>query len=343
MTTPGGPRRFNLFDVSIAAFVLVLIPIAYGTYRLFRTPQPIITSVRPVPITKEERRVGGPTLTAKLKVQGSGLRPLLRATIDDTPALGFVFENPKSADVLVGAVPAGAHDLVLWDGVQEVARARHAITTQAAEAIRLRLVGTLVSLDRATADALRAGAAYPAPGPAATVLVRLGDIQPGRQQLSVGDSEIQVDVAGSWAREAVVSVPCDTDTTVANCAVGGRALASVPPPTVLIPGPVPLNFAVREVLPDTAPQTATVRVKFDASRDIIGRMKAGDRDSLLDERSAVVVTPGLDATLRLGADAASDGWRYRGRELKPGVTFTLTTSGYIATGTIVDVSTGAAR
>ena len=72
---------------------------------------------------QEERRVaGGNRLTAKLKVRGSGLRPMLRASIDGVPSLGFVFEDPNAADVLVGEVPPGAHDLILYDGVQEIAR-----------------------------------------------------------------------------------------------------------------------------------------------------------------------------------------------------------------------------
>jgi hypothetical protein len=125
-------KRFNLFDAAIAGFVIVLIPIAYGTYRLFRTPQPIIASVTLVEISKEERRVGGPNLTAKLKIQGSGLRPMLRASIDGTPAIGFVFENPNSADLLVGAEAPGPHDHVLYDGVQEVARAPKAVAIQPA-------------------------------------------------------------------------------------------------------------------------------------------------------------------------------------------------------------------
>ncbi len=116
-------RRFNPFDAAVAVFVIVLIPVAYGTYLLFRAPRPVITSVKQVEITKEERRIGGPLLVAKMKIRGSGLRPMLRATIDDAPALGFVFENPNSADLLVGAVPPGSHDLVLYDGVQEIARA----------------------------------------------------------------------------------------------------------------------------------------------------------------------------------------------------------------------------
>ena len=110
--------RFNLVDAAIGTVVLILIPIAYGTFLLFRSPAPQVASVTRVPITREERRLaGGSRLSAKLKVRGSGLRPMLRASIDDTPSLGFVFENPNSADVLVGEVAPGTHDLVIYDGV----------------------------------------------------------------------------------------------------------------------------------------------------------------------------------------------------------------------------------
>jgi len=121
-------KRPNLFDAAILVFVLVLIPIAYGTWMLFRAPRPTVSSVTRVDITREERRIGGPGLLAKFKVRGSGLRPLLRATIDDRPAIAFVLENSGSADLLVGATPPGVHDLVLYDGVNEVARAPKAVT-----------------------------------------------------------------------------------------------------------------------------------------------------------------------------------------------------------------------
>ena len=54
-------KRFNVFDAAVVAFVIVLIPIAYGTYLLFRAPKTVITAVKRVEIAKEERRVGGPT------------------------------------------------------------------------------------------------------------------------------------------------------------------------------------------------------------------------------------------------------------------------------------------
>jgi hypothetical protein len=138
-------KRVNLFDAAVAGFAIVLVPIAYGTFLLFRTPKPVITTVKRVDITKEERRVAGPNLVAKLKVQGSGLRPMLRASIDDAPAIGFVFENPNSADLLVGAVPPGSHDLVLYDGAQEVARAPKSVSLQPASTriatVRVRFEG----------------------------------------------------------------------------------------------------------------------------------------------------------------------------------------------------------
>ncbi len=65
---------------------------------------------------------------------------MLRASIDDTPAIGFVFENPNSADLLVGPTPPGAHDLVLYDGAQEVARARKAVVIEPASLPRTVMV-----------------------------------------------------------------------------------------------------------------------------------------------------------------------------------------------------------
>jgi hypothetical protein len=75
-------------------------------------------------------------------------------------------------------------------------------------------------------------------------------------------------------------------------------------------------------------------------------VRAGDRDDSLDARAAVVVdvTKGptsaeLDVTVKLGIDASPEGWRYRGRPIKAGAPFTLTTDRYVAGGTVLTVST----
>jgi hypothetical protein len=74
--------RLNLVDAAIGVFVLVLIPLGYMAFLLFRSSKPVIASVDPAPLTYiEDRASGGTQVSGKLKVRGSGLQPVLRATI----------------------------------------------------------------------------------------------------------------------------------------------------------------------------------------------------------------------------------------------------------------------
>ena len=58
-------------------------------------------------------------------------------------------------------------------------------------------------------------------------------------------------------------------------------------------------------------------------------------------------TPARVATLRLGADPSRDGWRYRGRLVKPGAPIALTTDRYVVNGSVLGIavheSDGSAR
>jgi len=321
--------RVNLFDAAVAAFVVVLLPIAYGTYLLFRTPTPRLESVASVPITREERRVaGGSLLTAKLKVRGEGLRPMLRATIDDTPALGFVFESPHSADVLVGSVPPGRHDFVLFDGVQEVARLPKAVEIRPLTAPRVSALGTVVQMERAVAESLSEGAVYPQRPE--DKIVKLG---PPRQ-----------DRDGLWQRRVEVLLRCDPDPDDQGCAVGGFPLRGPTLPTIRIAGPAgaSLLFVPTEVLPDAPAVAATVKVRFASAPEVVRAVRAGDRDECLDDRAAVVASvdrgrgaADVDATLRLGVDRSPDGWTYRGRLLKIGARIPFTTDTYVLDATLL--------
>jgi hypothetical protein len=325
--------RFNLVDAALAAAILLLVPVAYGTFLLFRSPAPRITSVARVPITSEERRVaGGSRLTAKLKVRGSGLRPMLRASIDSTPALGFVFEDPNSADVLVGEAPPGTHDFVLYDGVQEVARLPKSVTIEAEAPPRLAAVGTLVRMDQPTASALTTGAL--APSGATDAVVRLGP------PLAAPDG---------WQRAAEILLQCDPDPRDEGCAVGGVPMTRPPLPTIRLTGPSgsSLSFAVKELFPATPPVARRVVVRLASAPELLNMVRAGDRDDCLDDRAAVVVSVGgrrgaggvseVDVTLRLGVDGSPEGWRYRGRVMKTGAPFTLTTERYVLEGIVLSV------
>ena len=340
--------RVNLVDAAIGAFVLVLIPIAYGTFLLFRPATPRITSVARVPISMEERRLaGGSRLSAKLKVRGSGFRPMLRASIDQAPALGFVFENPNSADVLVGEAAPGPHDLVIYDGVQEVARAAGAVTIQAVPPARIRVTGTLFDLDEPTAGALRPGPLAAGDAASQAEIVQLGNVRAGRHRLTTANGSADVAVAGRFERPVVMVVQCDLDPQSEGCAVGGTTLAATPPPVIRLVGPAStaLSLAIDELLPIEPPRRAVARIRFVGAGEMLDLIRPGDRDDCLDERAAIVsavehrkADSGAavrDATLTLGTDDSRDGWRYRGRIVSPGATLMLRTTRYVTSGTVI--------
>lgn len=330
--------RINLVDGAVAAVVLLLVPLAYGTYLLFRPAVPRIDSVAPSAISREESRIAaGGRLTAKFKIKGTGFTPLLRARIGEVEALGFVFENPNSADILVGPVPPGSHDLVLMDGVQEVARAAGAISVQPEQTSFVRAVGWFTNLDAESAKALRAGLAFPESTPAFEVLA-IGSVQPARSRVRLAGSSIDRVVEGLVEREAVLTLRCDP-TADNPCTMGDRPENLQPPVLLSLPGPVRgLQFAVQELLPTTAPRPAGVRIRL-PSDTAAALVRVGDRDAFLDERAAVVTSAGgAMMTLRLGLDDTREGWRYRSQRVKAGAPFRFSTDRYEASGIIESVT-----
>ena len=332
--------RFNLVDTAAAVFVLGLIPAAYGTYLLFRPATPRITSVSRSEISKEERRVGSALLRTKLKVKGTGFNPLLRARVGDTPALGFVFENPNSADIMVGPMTPGAHDLVLLDGVQEVARAVGAVTIQEDRKTFIRAVGWLTMLDPAFAKDLKAGFGAPEGSPVFEV-VAVGPTKAARSRVSLAGSLADLPLEGRVEREVVLNLRCDPPGDLVNpCDTNGRTLAEVSPFVVSLPGF--LRFEAYELLPPTPPHPTRVEVRL--SGPAVGSIRAGDRDAFLDERAAAVTTVGtrqadsVIVTLDLGADETREGFRYRSQLLKPGAPFAFAPERYLAQGQVLSVT-----
>ncbi len=303
--------RVNLVDATVGAVILLLVPLVYGTYLLFKPTVPLIGSVSPSGITREEVRISaGGQLTAKFKVKGEGFTPLLRARIDNVDALAFVFETPNSADVLVGPLPPGAHDLVLVDGVQEVARAAGAITIQPSTSISIRAVGLLIRLDQELANAIRVGTALPEAAPAYRV-VALGPLGPDHRRVSLAGSTIEVPLP-TQVRSAVIDLQCDALQVDSPCTIedGGAS-----PVIISLPGPKRfINFAIDELLPATPPAKATIRVRLAPGSP--APVRPGDRDDLLDERAAIVsaVNAGV-VTLDAGVDQGHGGWQYRGQRL----------------------------
>lgn len=335
--------RINLVDASVAAVILLLIPLAYATFLLFKPAAPRITGVAPSSISKEEQRISaGGKLVAKFKIKGEGFTPLLRARIGDTDALGLVFETPNSADVLVGPVSPGAHDLVLLDGVQEVARARGAITIQESNTTSIRVVGWLTDLDDELVKTIQVGTALPEGSPAYRILA-LGPLVPGYRRISLAGSSVELPMPGTHARAAVVAVVCDAMLGDNPCTAGERFENRSAPVIISLPGGGRLfNLAIDELLPPTPPTKATLRVRQSAVSPTM--VRTGDRDSLLDERAAIVTAvTGDTITLDAGIDRDHDGWRYRGQRLRPGARFVFNTDRYEVSGVVVSIEIAVAK
>lgn len=114
--------RVNLLDAAVVLFVVVLVPLAYGSWVLFRQPPPIIDGV-------------SPTLLAAFRdgqyvhMRGRYFRPYLRANVGPR-AVTFLFESPDSAQVQLPGFDPGVYDVVLYEFGKEVARYSKAVTVE---------------------------------------------------------------------------------------------------------------------------------------------------------------------------------------------------------------------
>jgi hypothetical protein len=326
--------RFNLIDAAVGAFVLLLLPIGYATFLLFRPARPQIDSVTRVAIGIEESRVaGGSYVSAKLKVRGSGFNPLLRARIGETNAVGFVFESPNSADVLVGLVPEGRHDLVLYDGVQEVARARNAIEIQAEGAPWVRAFGWVTRLDKSRAETLTPGFASEPRAPGAFRVVAIGPPQTARARLAVGTKAADLPLPDLLERPAEMLLRCDWPSTDA-CNIGGETLRRPPPVIINLPGGY--LFEIDDIAP---PDEATPAVAHLRLQSLPAGLAVGDRDAIISSSAAeLTAINGQTITVKLGVHQSREGWRYRGQLLTPGDTLILRTDRHAISGTVIDVS-----
>lgn len=332
--------RVNIVDAAVGLFLVLVIPLAYGTALLFRPASPRIESVSRVDITNEERRImgGGSLLTAKLKLKGTALNPMLRAYIDESPALAFVFENPNSADILVGQVAPGAHDLVLFDGVQEVARAKGAIVIDSPSTRTVRAEGWLTNLDPALASQIDVDYSFPPPSGVHRV-VAIGEARPALSRMRLSGVDAYLPIAARVERRVVVLLQCDPQgadfrTGQEPCTVGGQPVAGVGPVSVVMPGPVAIGFAIEEIFPIEPPAKTRIALILDDGPGG-NSVRAGDRDDILDDRGAVVASvQGRRVVIDLGLDPGRDGWRYRGQAVKPGAAFALSTARYEARGRV---------
>ena len=344
--------RINLVDALCLVFVAALIPLAYVSWLLFQPARPVIRSVERSEITSAEEKIAaGLPIRLKVKVRGEHLTPMLRAYVGNVPAMGFTFETPASGDVIIGEnVPPGTHDLILFDGLVEVARAPGAVSIVASAGVPIRAVGAFTLLDKRTADNLEVGQTFTVDGRRAAEILALSNTGPDRRELRQGAASVQQTTPDTWSREAVLRTHCDPDPDPARCRIGGTLLTGEAPSIIIVPGSSPVQrMRVDAIVPDASPTTAVARIRVTGSETLLSRIRAGDRDTrwpAIDDRRASVErversgpAGTIDMVVRLGLDRASDGWRYHSQRFAAGAPFTLVTDDYSALGTVTEMVT----
>src|SRR2546425_5286377 len=94
--------RVNLIDALAAAVIVLLVPMAYGAYLLFRTPQPKLTGIAPATLYE------GPNL--RIGIGGREPPPLLRGSFNTKPGRAVLIgRTPNTAGGLPGPPPRPRH------------------------------------------------------------------------------------------------------------------------------------------------------------------------------------------------------------------------------------------
>ncbi len=343
--------KVNLIDFALIVFVLVLVPLGYGAYLLFRTPPPRLIAVTPnrLVFKKGEQRV---------RITGEHLRPFMRATIGKLDARGFLVERRDLAEVVFDDMPVGTYDLALFDFTEEVTRLPNAITIVLPPLPPVQVLGRFVGTSAAAAN-IAAGS-------------RIGESDHPVEVVSV-------DPVVRGERTAMLRVSCND---AGPCAVSGTPIEAGK--TVAFPptgAGKPLRFAIDEVRIDGV--WAEVQVRLFAIGEALDLMKTGDVDRFQEPqapnisriiRGAVVQSlepsqtsqgtlslnfsqtlPDIGpyaasvsgtgyvplktraAVLRMPLQHTASGWKYRDQIVRSGGAITFETENYLVHGPILRV------
>lgn len=115
---------FNLIDLAVFFFVLLLIPLAYGAYALFRVPPTTITGLEPAVVTSSATK-------QRVKLKGTNFRPFMTLVLGSAPSerYSLLVGSPGEGEFEIREnFPAGTYDLALFDEAQEIARLPNGLT-----------------------------------------------------------------------------------------------------------------------------------------------------------------------------------------------------------------------
>lgn len=358
--------RVNLIDAFAAVIILVMIPLAYGGYLLFRPPPAKLVSVAP------DKMYQGPNM--RLEIIGTNLRPFMRVAFSTIQARTFMIGSTKYAQVDLPDLAPGTYDVQLFDSMQQVdvlPRALTILPLASAPTIEMEVAGSFQGLPDAWAKQVKVGDQFPPGGnsPIARV-VAIGGPAPARLRVRAGDVVLGVPMANATELTATLRVNCSVVSSAdgsARCQVSGpQHVSTIGPDAVLVlPGANGwMNFQISDVHLTTAPAVAQARVRFLATPEVAAKIEAGDADSspkvLAQSHAATVVAvtgnraassaeagsrPPLggslrviDVAMRVPIEEAAGGWLYKQEPFKAGAPFSFETPQYVVNGDVIDVT-----
>jgi len=331
--------RVNLVDGALILLVILMIPVAFGAYLLFRDPPARLTAIAPAVIN-----TGGDT---EMRIAGENLRPYLRVSFGTVQGPTYSFGSPRSAVVTVPNLPPGRYDVVLYDYAQEVSRLKDALTVLGNRfpQVTISARGVFVNVSPEQMRQLTRGATLPK---STATVASVDGVEPAVTRIRAGSVVLPVPMPGQQSLAATLSVPCDVrawNDGYQHCFVDNVPLA---PDGVLAFGD-PTNsmtFLIRELYYPGESNVARVRVQFAPKADLASRLRVGDADvggrifapgAMATLQSFTVRGGAIDAVLSVKVEYGQTGWTYKNRVVKIGAPLLFETERYTMEGIISDV------
>jgi hypothetical protein len=327
--------RWNIVDALIALMVVVLIPLSYGAYLMFRTPMPTLSRVEPAVVTY------GPNM--QFKVKGQNLRPYLRVSLNNHQGKSFLFGDSTEAAVELLDVPPGVYDVVLYDQAQERDRLPKAFTIapSALPDAQLVVVGTFGNLNPDQVKRIVTGMVIDGIG----VVTAVGRAVPQVTRVFVRPGFVEIPIANAQMLPATLRLGCFVRSSYGQpeCVAAGF---SVQPSSLYFfdtpAGKVP--FQVDQVLGLQPLESVYITVRVAGHRTVLDQIAVGDRD-LGDVRNELSATGNVDAVSPAGdardvrmtvqAQRGATSWTYAMSPLRLGSAFVLRTARYEVHGQVV--------
>jgi hypothetical protein len=336
--------KVNLIDAAVVVFLLVLVPLGYGAWRLFKAPPSVFTGVTPTLFKPG-------VLNQAVVVSGQRLRPFYRVFVGNDQA-DYLFGTTERAELRLPALEPGTYDVVFFDDAMEIGRLPNAIAVgvkpvvkpvvrsllirpagRPGDPVQLELQGK--NLDGPSLAYFGAHRAAHQVSTADKMEVHPPDLTAGVYDFILYGERIAkagaapqdnaADAEGTEGREVLAQQP--KAVTVAELDVVFRAVTR----------PEIAEAVTRALAADTRqqPTTATaVVVSCTVTDEVTGAGYIERKDGRMNV---------LKIVLRVAAVKTPQGWQHDGWMMRPGQAFRLDTPNYVFDGDILSVAVARAR